>query len=87
MVRVLHFHRRMSLTELVRGADIGEERMDHHLNGLAVQRKTALCGLLQCRASRPWDMAHTRFSVQVATEVPHLCCFHLSSLEAFELHG
>ena len=87
MVRVLHFHLRMALTELVRGVDIGEESMDHHLNGLAVQRKTALCGLLQCRASRPLDMAHTRFSVQVATEVPHLCCFHLSSLEAFALHG
>ncbi len=61
----------MSLTELVRGVDSGEESMDHHLSGQAVQRKMALCGFLQCITSRPFDMAHTRFSVQVATEVPH----------------
>ncbi len=57
--RILHLHLGMRLAKLTGGFDIGKKGMDHHLNRLTMQRKTALSGLLKLVASRPFGVLGT----------------------------
>ncbi len=79
--RVFHLHVRMGLAKFTGRNDIGKKGMNHHLHRLAMQGKLALGGLLQLIASRPLAMLLASLFMQLHTQVPHLCCFHLSGLD------
>jgi len=82
--RILHLHLGMGLTKFACGEDISKKRMDSHLHRLAMQGKSAFGGLLQLVASRPLGVRYACLFMQLHTPVPHLCCSHLSGLEALK---
>ncbi len=82
---VLHPHLGMLLTQEARGFNVGKKGMHDHLHRLAMQGKPSSGGFLQHITSRPLLMAETGRLVRFHTHIPHLCGFHLESLQAFEL--
>ncbi len=79
---VLHVHLWVLFAQLAGRVDVGEEGTEDRLNRLAMQRKTALGGLMQLMATRPMGMGHPCLLVGFHAEVPDLGCFHLSRLQA-----
>ncbi len=80
--RIFHFHLRMGLTELTCGIDVGKEGMHNHLDRLTMQGKLSFGRFLQFIAPRPLAVLHSCLLVDLTTEVPYFCRFHLSSLQA-----
>jgi hypothetical protein len=79
---VLHVHLWVLFAQLAGRVDVGEEGAEDRLNQLAMQRKTALGGLMQLLAQRPLGMGHPCLLVGFHAEVPDLGRFHLRRLKA-----
>ena len=84
-VGITHSHVGMCLPELTCGVDIGKERMNNHLNRLAVEPETAFGHLLKFVASRPRRVLQSCCLVGFHTEVPHTRPFRLYLSQAVQL--
>lgn len=83
--RPFHLHAGVGLAQLACRVDIGEEGVNDHLNRLTVQGKTTLSGSLQFITFRPPGMLSSGQFVAFHTAIPHLCSFHLRSLQSVKL--
>jgi hypothetical protein len=95
---ILHAHLWMRLAKLSRGVDIGEEGVDNHLHGLAMQPIPSFSRPLQFVPPRPLHMREARLLVRLHAHVPDprrllLCGFqfvHLARrqmIEPIHAHG
>ena len=84
-VGVAHLQVRMGLPQVFCGLDVGTKGVDHHLNRLTVQSKTAFGRFLQFVSVRPPGMLHPCRFVQCHTAIPHVGRFHLRIAQAAKL--
>ena len=80
--RIFHLHLRMGFAKLTCGIDVGKKSMHHHLDRLTMHGKLSFGGLLQFVATGPLGMLHSCLLMGLTTEVPYLCCLHLSGFQA-----
>ncbi len=86
MPGILESHLRVSLTKLACGVDIGKESACDLLDGLTMQSECSLCYPMQFIMLRPQGLRETCCLVGFHTEVPDLCCFHLSRFQTGKHH-